>query len=175
MADDVEEDNELHSKEHGTGARELHRSEDAHFSARRYEEDLKQRELLRKTERAPPTPTQPNGSRKVLSPDSVFFPPESPLLPNPRGEASKTTKTRWPSSGPRKTHDKALFTAGVSLPLADLPSLPNGTPVSTPTPLEGIARTHQVSFRLLFEVFCSAIPRRRWEGRKYLTLEKAPE
>jgi len=65
----------------------------------------------------------------------------------------RTKKNRRPSSGPRKTHGHSLHTAGISLPLADPPSLPNGTPVSTPTPLEGIARTHQVSFRHLF--FCS--------------------
>ena len=35
-----------------------------------------------------------------------------------------------------------LLTSCVSLPLAYPPSLPNGTLVSTPTPLEGIARTH---------------------------------
>ena len=93
-------------------------------------------------ERPLPTPTPPNGSRKAPSADSVLYPLESPQLPKIRGEASKTTKTRWPSSGPQKMHDQPLPTAGVSLLLAEPPSLPNGTPVSTPTPLEEIARTH---------------------------------
>ena len=123
-------------------AHELNRSEDNLFSARRDEEDLKLRQLSQKKERAPPTPTPPNGSRKAFSPGSVLFPPEPPPLSSLRGAASKTTQTRWPSYGPRKKHGHSLFTAGVSLPFADPPSLPNGTLVSTPIPLERTARTH---------------------------------
>ena len=63
-----------------------------------------------------------------------------------------STKTRRPSSSPRKTHEHSVFTAGVSDPLADPPCLPYGTPVSKPTPLEGIARTRYVSLR---HFFCS--------------------
>ena len=88
------------------------------------------------------TPTPPNGSRKVSSPDSALFPPESPPLSSLHGAASKTMKTRRPSSGPLKTHDYSLHIASASLPLLDPPSLPNGTLVSTRTPLEVIARTH---------------------------------
>ena len=60
---------------HGNGAQEIHRSEDALFSARRDEEDLMLRELLRKKEQASPIPTPPDGSRKAPSPDSALFPP----------------------------------------------------------------------------------------------------
>ena len=62
-ADDAEEDNGLYSKEHGNEPHERHRSEGALFLARRDKEDLELRELLRKKERAPSTPTPPNGSR----------------------------------------------------------------------------------------------------------------
>ena len=122
----------------GNGAHELHRNEDALFSARRDEENLKLRELFREKKQAPSTPTPPKDSRKTTYPDSTFFPQEPPPLPSLRG----ATKTRRPSSGPRKTRDQSLHTAGVSLPLADPPSLPYGTPVSTPTPLKGIARIY---------------------------------
>ena len=59
------------------------------------------RELMRTKEREPSTPTPPNGSHKILSPGSVLFPTGPSPLPSPRGAASKTTKTRRPSSGPR--------------------------------------------------------------------------
>ena len=59
----AEEDNELYSKEHGSQAHELNRSGDALFSAWRDEGNLKLRELIQAKERAPPTPTPPNGSR----------------------------------------------------------------------------------------------------------------
>ena len=61
-ANDVEENSGFYSKEHGNGAPELHR-EDALLSAWRDEEDLKLREQIRTKERAPATPTPPNGSR----------------------------------------------------------------------------------------------------------------
>ena len=47
----------------------------------------------------------------------------------------------------------SLFTAGVSLPFAEPPSLPNGTRVYTPTSLEGNARTHFVLLALFFRSF----------------------
>ena len=105
---------------------------------------LKLHELTQAKERAPSTPPPSNGSCKESSPDSALFPPESPPLSGLSGEGSKTTKNRRPSSGPRKTHSYFLHTTGISLPLADPtpPSPPNGTPVCTPTPLEGIARAH---------------------------------
>ena len=134
---------------HGNKAHEPHRSEDALYPAWRDKEDPKLRELMRTKERAPPTPTPPTGSRKASPPDSALLATESPPLLSLRGAASKTTKTRRQFSGLRKTQDNSLFKAGVSLPLAVYPCLPNGTPVCTPTPLEGIARTHQVSFRHL--------------------------
>ena len=87
-------------------------------------DDLKLRELMQAKEQAPSTPTPPSGSRKAPSSDSVLFPPESPPLPGLRGAASKTTKTKRSSSGHRKTHDHSLFTADVSLPLADAPLSP---------------------------------------------------
>ena len=88
--DDVEEDNELYSKEHGSEAHELHRSEDTLFSAWRDEENLKLRELTQAKERAPSTPTPPSdGSRnKAPSPDSALFPPDSPPLSSLHGAAS---------------------------------------------------------------------------------------
>ena len=46
-----------------------------------------------------------------------------------------------------------FFTAGVPLPLADPPSLPNGIPVFTPTPLEEIARTRVLNFQHHFFLF----------------------
>ena len=82
-------------------------------------EDLKLRELMQAKERAPPTPAPPSGTRKASTPDSVHFREEFPPLPILRGEASKTTKTRRQSSGPRKTRDHSLFTAGVSPLLAN--------------------------------------------------------
>ena len=140
--DDGEVDNELYSKEHGNEAHEQHRREGALFSAWRDEGDLKLRELMQAKEWAPPNPTPPSGSRKAPSPDSILFPPDSPPLSSPRGAASKITKNRRPSSGPRKTDGQSFHTAGVPLTLEDPPSLPDVTPVCTPTPLEGIARTH---------------------------------
>ena len=104
--------------------------------------DLKLHGPTQAKERAPSTPTPPNGSRKVPQPDFVLFPKESPPLSNLRGAASKTTKTRRPSPGARKTHCQSFHTAGVPFQLEDPPSPPNGTPVSTLTPLEGIAKTH---------------------------------
>ena len=115
----AEEENELCSKGHSNEAHELNRSEGALFSARREEDDLKLRELMQAKERAPPIPTPPNGSNKASSPDSVLFLPESPPLPSLPGAAFKTTKTRRTSSGPRKTHDHPLFSAGVSFPFAE--------------------------------------------------------
>ena len=103
--------------------------------------ELKLHELMQAKERAPSTLNPPNGSRKASSPDSALFPPDSPPLSSLRGAASKTTKNRWPSSGPRKTHGQSFNTSGVPLPLAEPPSFPNGTPVSSPTPFEGITRT----------------------------------
>ena len=140
--DDDEEDYALYSKEHGNEAHELHRREDAIQDAWRDEEDLKLRELMQAKEWAPSTPTPPNGSRKASSPDSALYPPDFPPLSSFRGANSKTTKNRRPSSGPRKTHDRSFHTAGVPLPLEDPPSLPNGSAVCTPTPLEEIARAH---------------------------------
>ena len=140
--DYADEGNELYSNGQGCEAYELHRREDAHLSAWQDEYDPKLRELMQAKKLAPSTPTPPNGSRKAFSPDSVLFPPGSFPLPGLRGAASKTKKTRRPSSGPQKTHDYSLHTAGVSLPLADPLPLPNGTPVSKNNPLEGIARTH---------------------------------
>ena len=87
-------------------------------------EDLKLYELIKAKERAPSTPTPPNGSLRESSPDSALFPPEPPPLSGLRGAASKTTKTRRQSSGPRKMHGYSLHTAGVSLPLADPPLSP---------------------------------------------------
>ena len=142
--DDDEEDYELYSKKHGNEAHELHRREDALHDAWRDEEDLKLRELMQAKEWAPSTPTPPNGSRKAPSPDSVLYPPDSPPLSSLRGAASKTTKNRRPSSGPRKTHGQSLHTAGVPLQLENPPSLPNGTAVFTPTSLEGITRAQEV-------------------------------
>ena len=133
----VEVDNELYSKEHGNKAYEVHRSGDFLFSALRHEGDLKLRELMQAKKRAPSTPTPPNSSRNASSPEPALFPPESPPLPRLRGAASKTTKTRRQSSCPRKTHDQSLLKVGVFLPLADPPSLPDDTPVSSPTTLEG--------------------------------------
>ena len=140
--DDDEEDYELYLKEHGNEARKLHRREDALYDAWRDEEDIKLRELLQAKEWAPSTPTPPNGSRSASSPDSALYPPDPPPLSSLSGEASKTTKNRQPPSGPRKTHGYSLHTAGISLPIGDPPSPPNGTPVCTPTPLEGVARAH---------------------------------
>ena len=151
--DPAEDNNRLYSKEHGIGAHELHRTEDALLLASRDEEGPKPRGLMQVKERAPPTPTQPNGSRKESSPDSALFSPEPPLLPGLRWAASKTIKTRRPSFGHRKTRDHSLYTAGVSLPLAESPSLPNGSPVLTPPPLGGIARSHLVVFRNFFLLF----------------------
>ena len=94
---DTEEVNELYSKEHGNEAQELHRSEDALFLAWQDEENLKLRklrELIQAKERAPSTPTPPNGSHKASLPDSALFPPVSPPLSGLREAASKTTKTR---------------------------------------------------------------------------------
>ena len=104
---DSESDNGHYPKEHGNEAHELHRSEDALYEAWRDEEDPKLRELMQAKERAPPTPTLPNRSRKASSPDSVLFPPESPPLSSLCGAASKTKKTRRQSPGPRKTHDQS--------------------------------------------------------------------
>ena len=140
--DDDEGDYELYSEELVNEAHELHRKEDAPYDSRRDEEDLKLRALMQAKERAPPTPTLPNGSRKASLPGSVLYPPDSPPLSSLSGEAPKTTKTRRPSSGPRKVHGQPLLTADITLPLAYPPSLPNGTAVHTPTPLEGIARAH---------------------------------
>ena len=70
------------------------------------------------------------------------LPPRAPSTVKPPRGGLNTTKTRRPSPGPRKTYDLSLFTAGASLPFAYLSSLPNGTSVSTFTPLEGITRTH---------------------------------
>jgi len=83
---------------------------------------LRLHELTQAKEREPSTPPPSNGSCKESSPDSVFFPPESPPLSSLSGEGSKTTKNRRPSSGPRKTHSYSSHTTGISLPLAD-PSL----------------------------------------------------
>lgn len=90
---------------HGNKSHELHRSEGALFSSRRDEESLNLRELLRKKERAPPTPTPPEGLRKTLSPDSALFPPGSSPLPSPRRADSKITKTNGnpPALGKRTT------------------------------------------------------------------------
>ena len=140
--DDFEEDNKIYLKEHGSEAHELHRREGALFSVWRNEGALELRKLIQARERPPPTPPPPKCSRKASSPDSVLYPPDSPPLSSLRGAASKTTKNRRPSSGPRKTHGYSLHTAGISLPLEDPPSLPNGTTACTPTPLEGIARAH---------------------------------
>ena len=133
-ADGAEEDKEFCSKEHGNEAHELHLSGDALFSARRNEGGIKLRELLRKKERALPTPTPPNCSRKAPFPDSVISPPESPRLSSLRGAAHKAIKTRRKSSGSRKTQGHSLFTARVYLPLADLPSLPFALPFLHPPP-----------------------------------------
>ena len=76
------------------------------------------------------------------SPDSVFYPPDSPSPSSPSGKDSETTKNRRPSSGSRETHRHSLCTTGISLPLADPLPLPNGTPVRKPIPLEGIAKAH---------------------------------
>ena len=113
--DHAEGDNELYSKGHDNGAHELHRSEGALFSAWRDGDDLKLGELIRTKERALSNPTPPYGPRKAVSPDSFLFPPESPPLSGLREAAFKTTKTRRPSSGPRKTHDQSKFAAGVVL------------------------------------------------------------
>ena len=86
------------------------------------------RELIQAKERPPPTPTPPSGSHKASSPDSALFQPESTPLPSLRGAASKTTKTRWLSPGPRKTHENPLPMADVSLPLAEPPLSPERHP-----------------------------------------------
>ena len=137
---DEEEDHELYSKKHGKGAHERHCMEDAVHDAWRDEEDRKLRELMQAKERALSTPTPSNGLRKAPSPNSVLYPPDPPSPSGLSGKAPETTKNRRPSSGPRETHDHSLHTAGVSLPLADPPYPPNGTPVRTPIPLGGIAR-----------------------------------
>ena len=63
------------AEKHGNKAHELHRMENAPFSAWRAEEDLGLCELMQAKERPPPTPTPPNVSRKATSPDSALFPP----------------------------------------------------------------------------------------------------
>ena len=86
--------------------------------------------------------TAASGLLVVLVPYSTKMASEQEAkISSIRGAASKTTRARRPSPGSRRTHDYSLNTAGVSLPLADPPSLPNGIPVCTPTHLEGIART----------------------------------
>ena len=62
--DHAKEGSKLYSKEHCNEVHEVHRNGDALFSALRDEEGPKLRELIRTKERAPPTPTPPNGSRK---------------------------------------------------------------------------------------------------------------
>ena len=121
-----------YSEKHGKEAHERHREEDALYEARRDEEDRKLRKLMHAMGREPSTPTPLKCSYTAPtapSPDSVLYPPDPPPLSSLSGEASKTTKNRRPSSGPRKTHGHSLHTAGISLPLADPPSPPNGTPV----------------------------------------------
>mmetsp|Transcript_41718 Transcript_41718/g.94180 ORF Transcript_41718/g.94180 Transcript_41718/m.94180 type:complete len:210 (-) Transcript_41718:48-677(-) len=128
--------NELYSNEHCNEAHELHRSENGLFFARRGKETPRHRaapELLRKKKRASPTPTPPNGPRKEPSPDSALFPLKPPPLPRLCGSASKTTKNRRPSSGPRKTHGHSLFTDGASIPLADPPLSRTALPFLHPT------------------------------------------
>ena len=104
----AEEDKGLYSTEHGNKAHELHRSEEALFSARR---DEKYPKLRRKIRVRHPRPTPPSSH-------------QSPLHKDPAA-----------SSVTRKTQGRSLFTAGVSLPLADPSPLPNGTPISTPASL----------------------------------------
>ena len=142
---DDEEDRERYSKEHGEEAYERHREEDALYDARLDEENRKLRELMHAMGREPSTPTPPKCSRTAPtapSPDSVFYPPDSPPPSSPSGKDSENTKNRRPSSGPRETHRHSLRTTGISLPLADPLPLPNGTPVRKPIPLEGIAKAH---------------------------------
>ena len=143
--DDDEEDRERYSKEHGEEAYERHREEDALYDARLDEENRKLRELMHAMGREPSTPTPLKCSRTAPtapSPDSVFYPPDSPPPSSLSGKDSENTKNRRPSSGPRETHRHPLRTTGISLPLADPLPLPNGTPVRKPVPLEGIARAH---------------------------------
>ena len=102
--DDDEEEYKLYSEEHGTKTHELQCVEDALHDAWREKEDLKLHELMQAKERAPSTPTPSNGSCKASSPDSAFYPPDSPSLSSPNGEAPKNTKNRRPSCGPRKKY-----------------------------------------------------------------------
>ena len=53
-------------------------------------------------------------------------------------------------------------------------SLPNGTPVSTLTPLEGISRCHLVGFRYLFFALSNIlfVPLPRWGGMVLVTSRK---
>ena len=135
-------------------------------SSQRDEGDFKLRELMQANKRAPPTPTPPNGSRKDSSPDSALFPPEPPLLAGLRRAASKTTKNRRRFSGPWKTHDYSLQTAGISLPLADPrrwghSSQLNATSISEahphPKPDMGSPSGPQISLRIMAE--------RDWQSR----------
>ena len=138
--DHAEEDDELYPNEHGNEAHELHRSEEALFSAWRAEEDLKLRELMHAKERAPSTPTTPNGSRKVAR--------LRPLSP-------RVSSTAEPPRGGFEVHED---TTAILRPSEDARPLPiysrhfpstRGPPPLTRTalpflhpPLEGIARTH---------------------------------
>ena len=109
-------------KEHREVTPELHRRRGAPISAQQDDEDPELRGLMRMKERGPSPPTPPSGPRKAPSSDSAPLRPEPPPLSSPRGAVLKTTKSRRPSSGPRKTHGQIFSTGGASsLPLADPP------------------------------------------------------
>ena len=135
-------------------------------------EDPEIRELMQAKKRAPPTPTPPNGSRKASSPDFVLFPSEPPPLSEFCGAASKTTKTRRPSSG--------LWTSEDARPLCiysrRLPST-RGPPLSPEQhsrfythPFQGNRqdrlRKFSASFYLLFRTILQYDSLLVWEGAK---------
>ena len=139
---DDEEEYKHYSEQHGKKTHELQCMEEALYDARREKDDLKLLELMQMKKRAPSTPTSSNSSLKILSPDSALCPPDSPSLSSPNGEASKNTKNRRPSCGPRKKYGYCLPQPPSPFHSRTPPSPPNGPPVHTPTPLEGTARAH---------------------------------